>query len=150
EGRSESASVFGSIAFAFSGLHIAFFLYPLMNVTAMLPWLLFTIRRRDPIGCAIVTALLLLGGHPQSVLHVALLAVPYAIFVARGSVVRYIGAAITGVLLAAPVVVPFLYAMPGFERTAHPIGITPFEPAQLLPFIFPEIGRASCRECVWV
>lgn len=137
EGRSERASVFGAIAFAFCGLHIAFFLYPLANVTMMLPWLLFAIRRESAIGCATATTLLLLGGHPQSVLHVAMLAIPYALLVVRGNVVRYALAASAGALLAAPVVVPFLFAAPGFERAAHPIGITPFEPAQLLPFFFP-------------
>ena len=137
EGRSERAAVFGAIAFAFCGLHIAYFLYPLVNVTMMLPWLLVAIRRQSAIGCAIATMLLLLGGHPQSVLHVAVLAIPYALFVVRGNVVRYGLAAVVGGLLAAPVVVPFLFAAPGFDRAAHTIGVTPFEPAQLLPFVFP-------------
>jgi len=137
EGRSERAAIFGAIAYAFSALNIAFLLFPVTNVTTMLPWMLVAICRQNAIACAIVTALLLLGGHHESVVHVAMLAIPYALFVARGSVLRYALAAIAGLLLAAPVVVPFAMALPGIERVAHPIVTTPFELAQLLPFVFP-------------
>jgi hypothetical protein len=137
EGRSEEASVVGAIAFGLCASHIAFLLFPMTNVTTLLPWMLAAIQRRNGRACAIVTALLFLGGHPESVLHVAMLAIPYALFVARGSVTRYAQAAVTGLLIAAPVVVPFLILMPQSERAAHPIGSTPFAFAQLLPFVFP-------------
>ncbi|HEY2323115.1 MAG TPA: hypothetical protein VGJ82_09665 [Thermoanaerobaculia bacterium] len=137
ERRSEQAAVIGAIAYAFCGMHIAFLLFPAVNVTMMLPWLMTFIARRHTLGCAIATALLFLGGHPESVFLAGLLAIPYAIAVHRAGMMRYAFAAVSGALLAAPVVVPFLLAAGGSERAAHPLSFTPFEPSQLLSFVFP-------------
>jgi hypothetical protein len=124
EELSERAAIFGSIAFAFSTYQFAFGLFPHTNVTILLPWLLLAIRRSSVTGAAIAVALMLLGGHPESLLHVALLAVPYGVRDAlrrerqAAAIGRLAVAAAIGALLAAPVVLPFLKILPWSERAA--------------------------------
>lgn len=120
---SHEAAIFGAIAYGFSAFTIAFLLFPLMNVTAMLPWLLVAIDRaadgwRGAAAFAVVLFLLFAGGHPESVLHAAFFAVPYAIGRRRGAL-RIIAGGVAGVLLAAPLLIPFALHLPSMERTAR-------------------------------
>lgn len=120
---SHEAGVFGAIAFAFSAFAIAFLLFPHTNVTAMLPWLLLTIDRaaaswRGAAAFSVVLFLLFASGHPESVLHTAFFAVPYAIGRRRGAG-RIIAGGVGGILLAAPLLIPFALLLPSMERTAR-------------------------------
>jgi hypothetical protein len=148
-GRSEAAATFGGVAYGFGAFTFAYMLFPLTNVTTLLPWLLlaidWTVERewRGVVFAACVTALLLTGGHPESVLHVAVLAIPYAIWRAAGRL-RALAllslAATSGFLLASPVVLPALRMLPLTERASRDAAFfrTPaLSSENLLPFLFP-------------
>lgn len=71
---------------------------------------------------ALTLAAMLAGGHPESVLHCAMLAVPYAavrLFNApdrRRATVRVVTGGVAGVLLAAPLLLPFAAYLQHSER----------------------------------
>jgi hypothetical protein len=148
EGRTDAAARFGAIAYGFCAFGFAFMLFPLTNVTTLLPWMLLAIRRAAEerwsgvVFAAIVTLLLLLGGHPESVLHAAFIAVPYGFVRAGGrrGVAMLGWAALIGLLIGAPVVVPFLRLVPLTERAARDASFfkaPALSPTNLLPFVFP-------------
>ncbi len=131
EGISERSSVFGSIAYALSAFSIAWLLFPHTNVTMLLPWLLVAIRdvvtwgsSRAAGGGAVVLALMCGGGHPESVVHCAFVALPYAAALLlrtqageRPRAFLRLGAlGIVGILLATPLLIPFAMALPESER----------------------------------
>lgn len=156
EGISERASVFGSIAYALSAFSIAWLLFPHTNVTMLLPWLLVAIREvvsrassRAAAGGALVLALMCMGGHPESVVHCAFVALPYAAALLLGrsagerprALLRLGAIGIVGILLAAPLLVPFAIALPESERMARwermPRFWTapPLTPENVFPFV---------------
>jgi hypothetical protein len=148
EGRSDAAARFGAIAYAFCGFGFAFMLFPLTNVTTLLPWMLLAVGRAAEerwsgvIFAAIVTLLLLLAGHPESVLHTAFIAVPYGFVRARSrrGVAMLGWAALIGFLIAAPVVIPFLRIVTLTERAARDASFfraPALTGMNLLPFVFP-------------
>ena len=79
-GVSRTAALFGSVAFAFSFTLVPWLLFPLTSVIPLWPWALFAIermrepavRRRATAALALVLALELLAGHPESVVLGAL------------------------------------------------------------------------------
>jgi hypothetical protein len=84
--RSTGAALFGAIVYGFSLPLIVWAEYPLDNVFLLAPLLLLAIdgvvRRPEPARVAAVvavSALVLVGGHPESVLHVGVLAGCYAV-----------------------------------------------------------------------
>jgi hypothetical protein len=96
-----------------------------------------------------VTWSMLAGGHPESVLHVSIVAVPYALWEVRRqraglrAVAALAAAAVIAALLFAPVLVPFAYWLPHSERMAviagseHALRGPAFEPATFAPFLIP-------------
>lgn len=160
-GASAEAAIFTAIAYSFGAFTIAFLLFPHTNVTVLLPWVLLGIDAaaeswRGAALFAIVLFLLFAGGHPESVLHTAMLAVPYGLGSARRHGPRQAGprivaAGLVGTLLAAPLLLPFLSILPHTERGARirraPQEITPPRPspANLAPFVFAHAlkGRRS-------
>jgi len=148
---SDRAATFGAIAWAFCTYNSANTLFTHTNVSVFLPWMLLAIYRFSVAGSAIAVAMLLHGGHPESVLHVAFLAVPFAIREIllrdrpeRGRLLlRLTAGAFIGALLTAPVTIPFLELLPLSERAAHyenhsAIMTAPaITPANLAAFIFP-------------
>lgn len=80
----ETASVTGAIAWGFCAYNVAFLEFPHLNTSALLPWLLLAIRVvvagrwESGVAGAACVAMMIAGGHPESVLHIALLAIPYA------------------------------------------------------------------------
>ncbi len=148
EGRSDGAARFGAIAYGFCAFGFAFMLFPLTNVTTLLPWMLLAVRSAAEerwsgvVFAAVVTLLLLLAGHPESVLHKAFMAVPYG-FVrirSRRGVAMLAWAALIGFLIAAPVVIPFLRIVGLTERAARDASFfkaPALTATNLLPFVFP-------------
>jgi len=153
---SEAASIFGAVAYAFSAFSIAWLLFPHTNVTMLLPWLLVAIRGavvggswRSAGGGAIVLALMCAGGHPESVAHSAVVALPYAGSLVlragrgagRSAILRLTAIGVVGLLLAAPLLIPFATALEGSERMARwermPRFWTapPMTPGNLRPFV---------------
>ncbi|MGK2858584.1 MAG: YfhO family protein, partial [Thermoanaerobaculia bacterium] len=131
EEASEAAATFGAIAYGLSAFSIAWLLFPHTNVTMLLPWLLVAIRgvvaggsRKSAGAGAIVLALMCAGGHPESVAHSAFVALPYAGWLLlqtgaaerRRALVRLAALGVVGLLLAAPLLVPFAISLPECER----------------------------------
>jgi hypothetical protein len=149
EGVNDLAARFGAICFGFGAFQYAYLLFQHTNITVLLPWLLLAIRRRATAGAGVLVAVMIFGGHPETVVLSAFVAVPYAIWtVARSKRrIRDIAglsiAAAGGVMVAAPVIVPFLRFLPLTERVAR-IAREPGlirEPRwtwmNLAPFVFP-------------
>jgi hypothetical protein len=126
EGVPRAAALLGSVAFAFAVFNNCFLYYPMTAVTLLLPAaayaVLLALRERRPapaILVAVVVGSLLAGGHPESVVHVALavgllvlmewLAPQWAPHRPRwGDLGRVALAAIAGVFIAAPSWLPVL------------------------------------------
>lgn len=116
-GRTRTASLLGAVMTALSGPFIAWLEHPHTLALAGAPWLLAGLeglvagRGRRSWGLAVAGAwLVLVGGHPETVLMVALLAAAWMAARCRAlrCVVSASGAALCGALLAAPVLVPLV------------------------------------------
>ena len=150
---SQEASIFGAYAWSFGAFSIAFLMFPVTNVTLLLPFLLASIDAcgrtpRAVPALAIVIACMFFGGHPESVLHSALVAIPFAAALVMASPDRLamarrclIGGA-CGVALAAPILLPFAEYLPYTERVArmaeekHVVGLPPLSFDAAVPFVF--------------
>ncbi|HEY2828589.1 MAG TPA: hypothetical protein VGJ88_00620, partial [Thermoanaerobaculia bacterium] len=91
EGTGDAAALLGSGVFAFAIFNNCFLYYPMTAVTLLLPAAAYattsTLRERRPapaVLTAIVVASLLAGGHPESVVHVAMCCVGL-LFLERGA-----------------------------------------------------------------
>ena len=121
---SDAAAIFGSVVFAFAIFNNAFLYYPMTAVTLLLPAAAYAVLLclRRPSGAPIVlvaltVAALLAGGHPESVVHVALAVLALVIieaiapqwaearFTAR-DLGRAACAALLGLVISAPAWVP--------------------------------------------
>src|ERR1051326_253158 len=114
---SHGAAIAAPLAYGFGAFNIAFILFPHTNVTALLPFVLLAIETSNAPMFAIALALMLVGGHPESVLHCAVVALPYAI--AKKRLVPMILAGVCALLLAAPAILPFAKYLPMSERVAR-------------------------------
>lgn len=155
-GLSPPSRVFGAIAYAFCTFTIAFAGFPHTNVTTLLPLFLTTLHSvpegwRGTARATLVLTLMLLGGHPESVLHSALIALPYAGLLVTGAApsrrlavsVRFGAIGTVALLLAAPVLMPFLGYLPHTQRL-HEVQANrdilappPGTAANLMPFVMP-------------
>ena len=139
----QQASLFGAIAYGFGSFTIAFLLYPITNVTVLLPWVLWAIDRGRFGAAVAVAAITITAGHPESALHALLVAVPYALWRAPRSTPKLIGAAIVATLLAAPAWLPFAMLLPDSQRLRdiddqpHILASAPFGADTLVPFVIP-------------
>src|SRR6185503_10596243 len=121
----EGAALAGALAWGLGGFMLLWLGWPLANVGALLPAVLWALAvaidrgaRRDFVALAIMSATLLLGGHPETQLYVVVLAAAFAMSRARRvaasegwppawrRVVRAGAAAAVGALLVAPVLLP--------------------------------------------
>ncbi|HEX7150900.1 MAG TPA: hypothetical protein VF618_05385 [Thermoanaerobaculia bacterium] len=137
------AALFGAIAYAFGSFTIAFLLYPITNVTVLLPWVLWAIDR-GRIGAAVLIATVTItAGHPESALHALLVALPYALWRTPRSLPKLLGVAVLAVLLAAPAWLPFAMLLPESQRLQdiadqpHMLSAAPFGLDTLVPFVVP-------------
>jgi hypothetical protein len=147
-GRSTIAASLGALAFALSGAFVAWLEHPHTLVAAPVPLLLLFAGRaaerpaaKSIAGLAVATALVLLGGHPETAILAALLTVGVVLVRARSprGVASSCGAALLGVGLAAPFLFPFTeyYAISsarlGVDR--HPF-VLPL--SAIVRFLFPK------------
>jgi len=141
EGLGWSVSVLGSMIVALSLFQIVFLYYPLSSVTALFPALLYSVSRLldqpssvSTILLALVTAGLLVSGHPESVLHAAMVAFGWMVLEAiaprrqhhrdwRMLIKRAALAVSTGVLLSSPAWLPMLEHIPESARATEETGI---------------------------
>jgi hypothetical protein len=129
-GASQHAAIAGAFAFSFGAFATAFSLFPHTNVTVLLPWLLVAIdacglSARAVPWMAIVLACMILGGHPESVMHSAVVAIPLAATIVVASkerlliAQRYLMGGVCGLALSAPLLLPFAQYLPYSERVAR-------------------------------
>ncbi|HVT03380.1 MAG TPA: hypothetical protein VHL58_08385 [Thermoanaerobaculia bacterium] len=124
ESLSQHAAIFGAISYGFCAFTIAFLLFPHTNVTVLLPLLLWGIvqsRRswRGAAAFAVILFVMLIGGHPESVVHIALLAIPFAVARAwgdRAALRRIFAGGLVGCALAGPALIPFAATLRTGER----------------------------------
>ena len=122
EGCGEAAALFGSAVFAFAIFNSCFLYYPMTAVTLLLPaavYAFLVVMERYSVAhfilAIVVVAALLAGGHPESVMHVAMAVVALILIeafapaagVARGFT-RAVAAALIGAAIAAPAWFPVL------------------------------------------
>jgi hypothetical protein len=120
-GMRVAGALLAGLAYGFGLYMIAWLVWPLTSVWALLPWLLLAcdrvVRRPDAVGVALlalVVALQFLGGHPESSFHVLVVAVLFALLRlsrvrprGRPAIAVVIGLAAGGAL-AAIMLVPFV------------------------------------------
>lgn len=125
-GCSEPASLFGAASWAFSNFIVFWLAWPLGETVAYLPLLLYAIRRLvdvpDGHSMWILVAaftLLLLAGHPESVLHLVAFGAAYALFeltqrrpVFLRATARAVTAGVIALLLSAIYLLPIFEALP--------------------------------------
>jgi len=116
-------SVIGAISFGFGTFILSWLHYPIGAAGAFLPAVLYAIdllaeKRTFArfMFAASLGPLLLSQGHPESVAHIAFFAAAYALFTAPHAWRRLAAAAIVSILLAAPILAPFLEAVPQTSR----------------------------------
>ena len=143
-GRSEIASLIAAAAFMFCGMMAFFVAWPLGRSWAFLPLILFGVRRvvqKAKAGVLLAAfVLLIVAGHPESVLHVVAVGVVYGLFELFGKfrwrTIAYAAAAgIIALALTAIYLLPFheastqtlehdirraLYAPATYEHLAPP------------------------------
>jgi len=164
-GYSELASAAGATAFGFSAFIIVWLHFPLITTACFVPAVFYLIdllverpTRARFSAAAVVWAVMLFGGHPETASHtffVALLYVLWIVFVERAATWRLFlvlgGALAVAALLAAPFLAPFAEALTKSKRyqelKAHPIGYEvpysdwPSAIVLLQPHFFGEVPR---------
>ena len=116
QAMSVPAAALGAIVVAWSGPFVAWLANPNAMTVAAAPLVLWAIDRvaregrgRDVLALAGATALVVVGGHPETAVAVAALAAAWlaARAPSAAAVGRCVIAAVLGALLAAPILVPF-------------------------------------------
>lgn len=128
-----TTALWGSLAYGLSGFLQSWLGWPLANVAALTPLLLYALllveergRARDAILLAAATFAVLLGGHPETELHLALFAAAFAgsrllrrAPRERGAILRRWAIPIAlGTALAAPALLPAAELLPRTQRAA--------------------------------
>ncbi|HET9212413.1 MAG TPA: YfhO family protein [Thermoanaerobaculia bacterium] len=127
QGLSEEASLFGSLAFGLGGFLLLWLNWPIANSPALLPLVLYALvmtdergARRDFLLLVAAVFSLLVGGHPETALYVAILGGLFALSRLRRHpagdrarlLVRWAAAAALAAGLAAPLLVPTFRFVP--------------------------------------
>ena len=147
-GLSRPAALLTTLTFSLSGMLVSFLLFPMGNALALVPWVLWSVERIAGAGApspaqrwragsgvlllALTAGLQLLGGHPETCAHTALLAAIYlAVRGASGSAWLRCAAGWTGAaLIAAVQILPFVLLLPATSKWAahggaHAGGVAP-------------------------
>jgi hypothetical protein len=169
-GVSDSAAFLSGLIFSLSGFMIVWLGHPQVNCAMWLPLLLYFIEKsfrelpgqntnifsggilRAWIGFAITYGLMLLGGHPPTMIHVTILAGIYFLF--RLTEYRkaqpfsrlgmFMGSLAIGFLLAAPQLLPYLeyYRLSSTSMASAAVHrwSTALTPGSFLFFLFPHLA----------
>lgn len=154
-----TAGLVAGVTFAFSGFLVVWLGHPHANAAVMLPALFYFVEGavagpRSPrpwIGLALAFAVMILGGHAPTAVHVTLALVAYAIF--RILSARLVGrwmfglslacAMVAGFLIAAPQVFPFVeyYQISSSAQSTEAVGrwASHLQPATLFHFLLPNL-----------
>jgi hypothetical protein len=134
------AALLAALTFALSGMPVSFTLFPMGNALALVPWVLWAVERLAaiPAGAspgslatliawlAAAAGLQLLGGHPETAAHTALLSLLYLLV--RGAArpaAAFLGWAagwLGGAALAAVQLLPLALFLPATARWQSPAG----------------------------
>jgi len=130
-GRSEEAAVITAISFGFCTFLVVWLHFPHASVACFLPALFFGIdlllegfSHRRLVFCSAVFAVLLLNGHPETAAHLvigAALYVGWFLIASRAPrklprVLSIAAAGILGLIIALPLVLPLMEALPFSQR----------------------------------
>jgi hypothetical protein len=108
--RQLGASTWGSVTAAAGGMTAPYLsvwlLHPHAATVVWLPWLLLSLERKSRFGLSMCTAGLVMGGHPETALHIGLIAILWwTIRIRSFSSLLWM---LLGGLLSAPVWLPFV------------------------------------------
>lgn len=119
-GLSRPAALLPALIFPLSGMLVSFLLFPMGNALALVPWVLWAVERiaaRRTGGwpaLALAAGLQLLGGHPETCAHTALLAALYLLVrgASLGGWLRFAAGWTVAALVAAVQILPLLLTLP--------------------------------------
>jgi hypothetical protein len=124
-GLSRPAALLTALTFSLSGMLVSFLLFPMGNALALVPWVLWSVERIAAgsgswTGLGVLAGLQLLGGHPETCAHTALLSGLYLLV--RGADIRvwsrFLAGWGTAALIAAVQIVPLLMLLPETSKWA--------------------------------
>ncbi|HVG07699.1 MAG TPA: YfhO family protein [Thermoanaerobaculia bacterium] len=140
-GLSRPAALLTALTFSLSGMMVSFLLFPMGNALALVPWVLWSVERKDVLLLALTAGLQLLGGHPETCAHTALLATIYLLVrgASGGAWLRFAAGWIGGALIAAVQILPFVLLLPETSKWAAtgggyppPLGLLLQQPLRLV------------------
>lgn len=162
-GACRPAALWATIGFPLSGMLVSFLLFPMGNALALVPWVLWAVERlaagrSGGAPLALCAGLQLLGGHPETSMHTALLAGLYLLV--RGAAGRpwatwgrFVAAWALAAGIAAVQILPLALLLPATSKWASaaasgasgspPLGLLLLQPLRLvLPQIYghPALG----------
>ena len=168
-GYGELASCAGAIAFGFCTFVVVWLHFPLVTVAVFLPAVMYQLdlllerwTYRRFVVMAAIAGVALLGGHPETISHIAFLAALYVLWVLaferpaewKQIVVGLVLAAVVGALLAGPFLVSFGETVRKSKRyqelLVHPneIGYYSDFPSQIL-LVAPHFFGQTPQEWAW-
>jgi hypothetical protein len=112
-GGSNLASLLAAAGFMSSAALVFFILWPLGQCFALLPFVFLSVRRLDrtPWPLLIALTLVILAGHPESVLHVVFLGAAYGLFhLTKRALLHAIAAGVLSLGVCAIYLLPFMEA----------------------------------------
>jgi hypothetical protein len=108
--RQLGASTWGSVTAAAGGMTAPYIsvwlLHPHAATAVWLPWLLLSLERSGKLSLSLCTAGLLMGGHPETALHVGLIVIVW--WAVRVRSIAPLMWMLLGCLLSAPIWLPFV------------------------------------------
>ncbi|HMC20216.1 MAG TPA: hypothetical protein VKL19_00050 [Thermoanaerobaculia bacterium] len=126
---SELASAFGAVSFGYCTFVQTWLHFPLVTVAVFIPAAFLTLdlllerpTRLRFIGVVAVWAVMLLGGHPETVAHISFLAVLYVLWVFFVDLVEwrriamFLAAIAVAAIIASPFLAPFIEAIHKSKR----------------------------------
>jgi hypothetical protein len=159
-GVSRPAALWATIGFPLSGMLVSFLLFPMGNALALVPWVLWAVERlaagrSGGALLALCAGLQLLGGHPETSMHTALLAGLYLLVRGTARAVATWGRFVAGWALAAGIaaaqILPLALLLPATAKWGSaaaasgspPLGLLLLQPLRLvLPQLYghPALG----------
>jgi len=141
-GLSRPAALWATIGFPLSGMLVSFLLFPMGNALALVPWVLWAVERlaagrSGGALLALCAGFQLLGGHPETSMHTALLAGLYLLV--RGAAGRawatwgrFAAAWTLAAGIAAVQILPLALLLPSTAKWGSAISASGFPPLGLL------------------